>query len=65
MPSQYINIDQAAEYLAVNRRSIWKYMTRGIAGVKLKYVIVGGRKRTTEAFCDEFVQARSNQPEAG
>ncbi len=41
--------------------TVWRWHLRGIKGVRLKTLVVGGRRYTTAAFLEDFV-ARLSDP---
>lgn len=50
-------VEEAAEVLRVARQTMYKYMDRGVKGVKLGYVYVGGERRITQGAIDAFIKA--------
>jgi excisionase family DNA binding protein len=50
-------VEEAAEALRVARQTMYKYMDRGVKGVKLGYVYVGGERRITQGAIDAFIKA--------
>ena len=67
---QPISFNQAAKFLPDDRRpgfsTWWRWSTRGIRGVKLETILIGGRRCTTaEAvarFFEHTTAAASGQP---
>jgi hypothetical protein len=53
---QYIRLTAAASYLGVTKYTVNNYVHKGVNGVKLQTVFVGGSRRTTIEFCDQFVR---------
>jgi len=50
-------VEEAAEVLRIARQTMYKYMDRGVKGVKLGYVYVGGERRITQGAIDAFIKA--------
>lgn len=50
-------VQEAADYLKVRRPTMYKYMDRGVRGVKLAYINVGGTRRIRQSAIDEFIKA--------
>lgn len=48
-------VQEAAEYLKVKNPTMYKYMDRGVRGVKLAYVNVGGTRRIAQSAIDTFI----------
>lgn len=44
--------------------TLWRWCGRGVRGVRLRTVIVGGRRYTTAAYVADFVAELSASPEA-
>ncbi len=49
-------VQEAAEYLKVRRPTMYKYMDRGVRGVKLAYLNVGGTRRISQSAIDAFIR---------
>ncbi len=64
-----LSMAQAANSLS-NRPAVstlWRWSSRGVKGVKLQTLVVGGRRYTTPEYLSEFVarlsdRRQSNQP---
>lgn len=54
---ELFTIEEAGTYLKVARPTLYKYMDRGVGGVKLGYVYVGGERRIPKAAIEEFIRA--------
>jgi hypothetical protein len=56
---QYLSITQAAQRLPgrPHRNSVRRWMGQGCYGIKLRSVRFGGKRLTTEIWCDEFTEA--------
>jgi|tagenome__1003787_1003787.scaffolds.fasta_scaffold19989425_1 excisionase family DNA binding protein len=50
-------VQEAAEYLKVKNPTMYKYMDRGVRGVKLAYINVGGTRRIRQSAIDAFIAA--------
>jgi len=50
-------VEEAGEVLRVARQTMYKYMDRGVKGVKLAFVYVGGERRITQGAIDAFIKA--------
>jgi excisionase family DNA binding protein len=50
-------VHEAAEYLKVKNPTMYKYMDRGIRGVRLAYINVGGTRRIRQSAIDAFIVA--------
>lgn len=50
-------VQEAAEYLKVKTPTMYKYMDRGVRGVKLAYINVGGTRRIRQSAIDAFIAA--------
>jgi excisionase family DNA binding protein len=50
-------VEEAGEVLRVARQTMYKYMDRGVKGVKLGFVYVGGERRITQGAIDAFIKA--------
>jgi excisionase family DNA binding protein len=48
-------VQEAADYLKVQRPTMYKYMDRGIRGVKLAFINVGGTRRIRQSAIDKFI----------
>lgn len=46
----------------IDARNVRRWATRGVGGVVLRTVFVGGMKCTTEGWLREFISARSSGP---
>lgn len=53
---ELLTVEEAGAYLKVKNPTMYKYMDRGIRGVKLAYVNVGGTRRITRAAIEAFVR---------
>jgi hypothetical protein len=55
---ELLSLAQAAERLPNHPHisSVWRWCLRGIRGVRLKTILVGGRRYTTVAYLEEFVR---------
>lgn len=49
-------VEEASEVLRVARQTMYKYMDRGVKGVKLGFVYVGGERRITQGAIDAFIK---------
>lgn len=49
-------VEEASEVLRVARQTMYKYMERGVKGVKLGFVYVGGERRITQSAIDAFIR---------
>lgn len=49
-------VQEAADYLKVQRPTMYKYMDRGVRGVKLAYINVGGTRRISQSAIDTFIR---------
>jgi Protein of unknown function (DUF1580) len=61
----YLSITQASQRLPgrPHRNTVCRWMNDGCYGVKLRSVRFGGKRLTTEEWCDEFVAAvQSSEP---
>lgn len=54
-------VEEAAEYLRVARQTLYKYMERGVKGVKLGYIYVGGERRITQGAIEAFIKASTDR----
>lgn len=64
---QYLSITKAAQRLPdrPHHNTVRRWMTVGCYGIKLRSVRFGGKRLTTEQWCDEFVAAvQSADPSA-
>ena len=50
-------VEEAAEVLRIARQTMYKYMDRGVKGVKLGFIYVGGERRITQGAIDAFIKA--------
>lgn len=57
--SPFLTFQEAAQYLRVTPDTITAYTKRGVGGVQLKTVWIGGQQRITRAACDQFVAERT------
>jgi excisionase family DNA binding protein len=48
-------VQEAADYLKVKIPTMYKYMDRGIRGVRLAFVNVGGTRRIRQSAIDAFI----------
>lgn len=62
---ELFTVEEAAEYLRVARQTMYKYMERGVKGVKLGYVYVGGERRITKSAIEAFIKASTDRNLAG
>lgn len=53
-------VEEASEVLRVARQTMYKYMDRGVKGVKLGFVYVGGERRITQGAIDAFIKASTD-----
>lgn len=53
---QLLTVKEACEYLKIARPTLYKYMDKGVRGVKLAYVNVGGTRRITQSAIDAFIR---------
>jgi excisionase family DNA binding protein len=49
-------IKEACAYLKVKRPTLYKYMDRGVRGVRLAYINVGGTRRIMQSALDAFIR---------
>lgn len=49
-------VEEAGEALRVARQTMYKYMDRGVKGVKLGFIYVGGERRITQGAIDAFIK---------
>ncbi len=49
-------IKEACDYLKVKRPTLYKYMDRGVRGVRLAFVNVGATRRITQSALDAFIK---------
>lgn len=40
-----------------NPSTLWRWRTKGVRGVRLKTILIGGRRHVTPAALDEFITA--------
>ena len=63
----YLTLPQAAKLFPgtkpgkrVSTDTVWRWCTRGVCGgVRLRSVMIGGRRFTTRAWLDDFIAART------
>ena len=53
---ELLTIEEAGRYLKVKKPTLYKYMDRGVRGVRLAYVNVGGTRRITRGAIEAFVR---------
>ena len=49
-------VKEACAYLKVKRPTLYKYMDRGVRGVRLAFVNVGATRRITQSALDAFIK---------
>jgi hypothetical protein len=56
---ELLSLAEAARLLpkAPNPATLWRWRTKGIRGVRLKTVLVGGRRYVSRAALNRFIQA--------
>jgi hypothetical protein len=54
-----LSIAQAAKLLGVDRATVWRWTLRGVQGVRLESILLGGRRFTTRQAVERFVERRS------
>jgi len=47
----------------VHTNTLFRWALQGVRGVKLRSVLVGGKRYTTQAWVDEFVAALNGTPQ--
>lgn len=60
---ELFTIKEACAYLKVRRPTLYKYMERGVRGVKLAYINVGGTRRIPKSAIDAFIAASTRAGE--
>jgi len=50
-------VQEAADYLKVKTPTMYKYMDRGVRGVRLAFINVGGTRRIRQSAIDAFIEA--------
>lgn len=67
----FITLAQAARLIPgrepgrkISIDSIWRWCIRGVRGVRLRSVLIGGRRFTTRQWLLEFIETRSRLSEA-
>jgi excisionase family DNA binding protein len=58
---ELFTIEEAGAYLKVARPTLYKYMERGVGGVKLGYVYVGGERRIPRSAIEAFIKASTDR----
>lgn len=60
----YISLRDAAKYLPTRPHfaTVWRWATRGVKGVILETVLVGGQRFTTEDALNDFLQSLNGRP---
>jgi len=53
---QLYTVQEAAVYLKVKNPTMYKYMDRGVRGVKLAFINVGGTRRIKQSAIDTFIR---------
>lgn len=54
-----LTISQLAKREGVNSSTVWRWINRGVRGVKLVTFTVGGRDFTTDSLFEKFVRETS------
>lgn len=57
-----LTLSQLARSQGVNVATIWRWCTKGVRGVRLESLVIGGRRVTTEEAFERFIAATN--PEA-
>ena len=52
-----ISLTQLAKREGVNTSTVWRWVNRGVRGVKLAAFCVGGRSFATDSLWEQFVRA--------
>lgn len=52
---QLLTVKEACAYLKVARPTLYKYMDRGVRGVRLAYINVGATRRIRQSALDTFI----------
>jgi len=60
---QLVSFDDAADYLPSNphRATVWRWSQRGVRGVRLESVLVGGKRFTSREAIDRFLAASNDE----
>jgi excisionase family DNA binding protein len=53
---QLLTVKEACAYLKVARPTLYKYMDRGVRGVRLAFVNVGATRRISQSAIDTFIR---------
>lgn len=53
---QLLTVKEACDYLKVARPTLYKYMDRGVRGVRLGYINVGATRRIPQSAIDAFIR---------
>ena len=64
MPIQTLSVGAAFEKVAGYRphpTTSWRYAAKGVRGVVLRTIMVGGRRLTTEEWVADFIERRTLQ----
>ena len=63
---ELLSLAEAARRLTTHPHvsTLWRWHLRGVAGVRLRTIVIGGRRYTTEPFVEEFL-ARVNDLRSG
>lgn len=64
--AKYLTVHKAIEELTGSRpnpSTVWRWTAKGSKGVKLQTWMIGGRRMTTSEAVNDFIEARSKQPE--
>lgn len=64
MALQTTSVPAAFEQVTGSRphpTTCWRYATKGVGGVQLKTIVVGGRRLTTEDWVRDFIERRTSQ----
>ena len=60
-----ISLSKLAQREGVAVSTVWRWAKRGVGGVKLATVRVGGRDHTTDSLWEEFVRATTAAANGG
>lgn len=52
----FISLAELAKHLNVHKTTVFRWHDEGVRGVRLKTIMVGGRRRTTAAALNEFIR---------
>jgi excisionase family DNA binding protein len=64
-PPQLLTINDAAATLRVSRPTVYRYMDEGPSELRLRYIMVGERRRITSEAIRDFIAAREGDRPGG